>query len=286
MHTFLYRLLLDRVSEYDPEASAKQELAGLFQVAFGTGVQLDGAPKYDGRYDGSSAVDIQTLLCLYFLDGFDISEAAARESELGREPALPGAADLLDDILLFLLAYREHMPPLELTRALMALIAFGLFVYTARLHRATNELIATGALSPDMSPSHDGRGEVEIYTDFARERPGRSDELARACAERDLEELRHYVASSMRLRTIDRFVELRPDITNWLKDHPTPLALQYLHELADDPRVQARAENEIDQIKFESVRTAGTRTTSPSRLQSPTRSNAIPAMRSVPLLIS
>lgn len=258
VHTFLYGLLLERIRECDSAAAPKQDLAGLFQVAFGAGVHLDGAPTYDGRYDGSSSIDLQTLLCLYFLDGFEISEAAARVSDLGKEPALPAAARVLaDDVLLFVLAYKDRMPPLELTRALMALIAFGLFVYTVRLHRATNELTRTGELPAAMRTENGLAGDSEIYADFTRERGGPSDELARACTERDLEELRRYFASSLRLRTIDRFVELRPEIKTWLDEHPTPVALQHLHELASDGRVQARAESEIEQIRFESVQAAG-----------------------------
>jgi hypothetical protein len=96
----------------------------------------------------------------------------------------------------------------------------------------------------------------DLYVAFTRERGGLSDDLARACVDQHLEELRRFLTSSMRLRTLDRFASTMPHITSWLYGHPTPEQLKFLTELSDDMAVQARAQMEVEQIRHESNRAA------------------------------
>jgi hypothetical protein len=252
VHQFVYELLNARLAQagYD---SPQRELNAFFYSAFGPGVEIGDAPKYDGAYDGKSPVDLQTLLTLYFLDGFEATEASGREAASNMDPAMPRSAERLSDGLLrYLLAYQGRLPTLELTRGLMALISLELLVYTLELQLAINELVRTGELPGLMCDEGDMSPRPHLYVDFTRERGGVSDDLARACVDHHLEELRRFLTSSMRLRTINRFVSTMPQITSWLSDHPTPTQLKFLTELSSDPDVQARARVEVEQIQHES----------------------------------
>lgn len=256
VHQFVYELLNDRLAEAGYE-SAQRELTGFFYSAFGPGVEIGDAPKYDGKYDGKTNVDLQALLTLYFLDGFEATEASGRQATVAIGPAMPRSAERLSDGLLrYLLAYQGRLPTLELTRGLMALINLELLVYTLELQLATNELVRTGELPGLMLSDGDITSRPDLYVDFTRERGGVSDDLARACVDDHLEELRRFLTSSMRLRTIERFVSTMPEITSWLSGHPTPAQLKFLNELSSDAKVQARAQVEVEQIRHESTAAA------------------------------
>lgn len=253
VHLFIYELLTSRLADTGHD-SPERELNAFFYEAFGGGLEIGDAPKYDGHYDGKSRVDLQALLALYFLDGFEPTEASARVARDANDPALPRSAERLSDVLLrYLLAYQRRLPALELTRGLMALINLELFVYTLELQFATNRLVQTGELPSLMGGDDAAEDRPVLYVDFTRERGGVSDDLARACVDHHLEELRRFLSSSMRLRTIDRFVSTMPEVTSWLYGHPTPAQLKFLTELSSDASVQARAQMEVEQIRHESV---------------------------------
>lgn len=256
VHQFIYELLTARLAQAGYE-SPQRELNAFFYSAFGPGVEIGDAPRYDGQYDGQSRIDLQTILTLYFLDGFEATEASGRQAAAEADPAMPQSARRLSDGLLrYLLAYQRRLPPLELTRGLMALINLELLVYTLELQLATNELVRTGDVPALMRSEREIAQRPHLYVDFTRARGSVSDDLARACVDRHLEELRRFLSSSMRLRTIDRFVSTMPQITSWLWGHPTPAQLKYLMELSTEPAVQARAQMEVEQIRHESTSAA------------------------------
>jgi hypothetical protein len=241
VHTFIYKILIDalRIAEVKPSPAAVLRM--LFQSAFGAGVELEDSATYDGRYDGRAELDIHSLLCLHYLDGFKAAPARPKDAPDERSVALIGAAlDLAEDLLGYIKVYASQMPPLALTRGLGALIGIGLFAYTRRLSYATNGLVQTGKLNPNPPP---------FYVDFTRSRGGPSEELARTSVERDLEEMRVFFESSLLLRTIDRFVQNRPDLRERLASVDTPQYLEALVELRDHPRIEARAEQEIESVR-------------------------------------
>lgn len=132
----------------------------------------------------------------------------------------------------------------------MCLINFELFIYTIKLCHAMNSLVEQGELPPAMQMGAKG-SLPDLYVDFTRDRSGPSDEMARDCVERDLEELRMSLESLLFLRTMDRYVELQPKHQSGLEHLTTPEYLQRLVQLRLDPGVEARAEAEIESVKFE-----------------------------------
>lgn len=253
VHVFLYRSMLELLRRADARPSPEAEASGLFTHAFGQGIQLGGAPTYDGKYDGTTELDVQTLLCLCFLDGFDAVSASHREAGSAFGPALPGVATrLASDLLLYLVAYRGALPVAALTRGFLALTNFELFIYTIKLVYATNALVRHGTVPAAM-----GGGDVStppiIYVDFTCERGSPSDDLARACVERDLEELRAFFESVLLLRTLDRFVEYQSRLQSQLKDLSTPAYLEALTRLRRELDIEARAQAELESIEHETL---------------------------------
>lgn len=253
VHLFLYRAMVDLLRRADAMPSPEAALCGLFTDAFGEGVQLGGAPTYDGTYDGTTALDVQTLLCLCFLDGFEAVPASHREAASPFGSALPQVARrFAGDLLLYLVTYRGLLPVAALTRGLLALINFGLFIYTTKLVYATNALVHQGTLPPAMTETGTATAPI-LYVDFTRERGGPSDGLARACVERDLEELRAFFENVLLLRTLDRFVEYQPRLIERFEALDTPAYLEALVRVREEPEMEARAQAELESIEHESL---------------------------------
>jgi hypothetical protein len=127
-----------------------------------------------------------------------------------------------------------------LTRFLLSLINFHLFVYSMRLMNWVIRVTGGG---------NRRGGAPEVYLDCTGERGSYSDELARACVEGDLETLERYIRASLRLRTLDRFVT-SSNLKAGMPDRETQTEeyLKGLPELASEVRIQARADQEFEQI--------------------------------------
>lgn len=256
VHRFVYRALLNSLrATHDDLPRLRAALAQEFIRAFGPGTVIDiRGPKFDGTYNGKTELDIHTLLALCFLDGFTASSAGKVDRAEAPDPALPrSAAEFGEDLLLYPLAYRDRLPPYALTRGFMALIALHLFVYTVRLMAGTTHLVRTGELPAAMRHDSEGVVEPKLYVDFTRQRGGVSDGLARACVERDMEELRAYYGSALLLQTIARHAEFQPALAAHLKGLDTPAYLQTLTTIRSEPDIEAGARNDLRQIQAETL---------------------------------
>lgn len=257
VQVFLYQLLCGLPLGRSP-AEIRNRLNNLFRGAFGFGVDIGPAPDFNGSYNGSTPIDLHTLLSICYLDGFKPTPTAKREVIDPPDPALPVAARVVSsDIVYYLLAYKDKLPVPALTRGLMALLNFGLFVYTVKLIHAVNGLVKKGEVPPAMSNDSEVLSPPELYVDFIRDRGSVSDEVARACVDRDLEELRMFYESSMLLRTIHRFAEFLPRIKDRLTTLRTPDYLSTLSGLREDPDIKAQARAEIARIKAHSLNACG-----------------------------
>lgn len=253
VHLFLYRNLIELLTHLDAKPTPQAALGAYFTKAFGSGVTVGPAPRYDGSYDGSTPLDLQTLLSLCFLDGFQPSEASKREATEPFGPALPGVSrGFSRDLLHYIIAYGNRMPVLGLTRHLMALINFGMFVYTTKLAYATNSLLLTHELPLAMA-MEDAPSPPELYVDFTRSRGSESDELARACVERDMEEMGVFLESAMWLRSVDRFMQFNVELKERFSGLSTPEYLQGLTRLQGDSVIEARAQAEVESILHETL---------------------------------
>jgi hypothetical protein len=234
VHNFAYTVLLN--TEKDPV-----KLDRLFRAALGEGLSLDDSEKFDGRYDGTTDIDIEALLTICFLDGLPAAGVSALPSEIKSFPRLVKQSEYFArDVLDTLRCYQKELPTTQLTRFLLALINFHLFVYSMRL---MNWVIGVS--------SGNGAGQApEFFLDCTGERGSFSDELARSCVERDLETIERYMRASLRLRTLDRFLTLIPVLKSGLPDREknTGEYLNRLLALAGEVKLQAKADQEFEQI--------------------------------------
>ena len=252
VHVFLYQLLTATLGETHG-GSGEAELEQLIKRSFGRGAAIGAAPMYNGQYDGETELDVHTLLSMLYLDGFELSGVGKKETTDVNDPALPKFAHSMGkDILRFILAYEDRMPVLGLTRGLITLINVELFVYTLKLFYATNSLVTAHELPLAMT-AEASTSPPEVYVDFTRDRGSVSDELSRACVDRDLEELRVFFDSSLLLRTIDRFLDFIPDLRKRLSGLSTPEYLLELDRLRGQSDVLARAQAEVESIRHETV---------------------------------
>jgi hypothetical protein len=211
---------------------------------------IGNGPDYDGHYDGTSPLDVETLLTLHFLDGFRPTPARAHPREAPGGPALPGVARAMTrDLLAYLEGFGHRLPVLAITKGLMSLINLELYVYTVRLAYAVDELTETGQAPPCFGGS--AECPPEIYVDFIRKREHPSHTLARECFARELEEMRRFFERLVRLRTLRRFCDSRPterDRITALGDRNKGKYLLALQDLSSEDWVVARAEIEFDQV--------------------------------------
>ncbi|MEZ0447371.1 hypothetical protein [Cellulomonas sp. ICMP 17802] len=171
------------------------EVRKLFVDTFGTGVELGEAPWAGPRYDGETEIDIDTLLALRFLEGFEGSENLSRERSDVEIP-IPQAVDPLgEDLIAFLRAYGPSMPVAEAYGHVSAIIALRLFQLPL-----VSAVVARRLLSGDASSDQPVR--PEMYCDFTRRRGGASDETSKLCVMRDLEVLRAFFADRLLLRAL------------------------------------------------------------------------------------
>jgi hypothetical protein len=250
---FLYEQMLSALSDGDGDSRPVPKLRAVFKQTFGIGVVIDDTPPYDGRYDGSTPLDAEILLGLAFLDVLKPTPARYAPDPAGSRAALPGVASALaTDLLTFMATYGTRydvgLPIAALTRGVMALINFELFVYTIKLMSAVSDLLKTGELPAAMRPDP-GASPPELYVDFTREKESPSDELANWCARRDLTAMRRFFEELVLLRTLDRFAEDVGTLAVAVKGLDGPEYLHALVEHAGFPDVQARAQAELGIVK-------------------------------------
>jgi hypothetical protein len=254
---FLHGAMLDAVESTDGRP-ATERLKRMFLAALGRGILVGDAPTFAPAYDDGTNLDIHVLLGLAYLDGFEPVLASGRKPRAEHSSALPDQARAIGRRLLcYLESYGATLPTTALARGFLALANLELFVYSSKLFAATVELNRTGALPAAMgniSPSP-----PDIYCDFTAVRGGTSDELARACVERDLEALGAFSEASIRLRTIERYARRSPALAEELDalGPDTPDYLMAITRMADHERVQQWAEFEFERIKEETVSALG-----------------------------
>lgn len=261
VHAFLYRLLC-HLPLAKTQAEVRAAIHEIFIRCFGRGVRVGPPPDYKGEYDGTESIDVQALLSICYLEGFTPTPAGRNRIEAMGDFTLPiPARRLAEDMILYLLAYGQRLPTFALIRGFLALINFGLFVYSLKLIHAINGLVRASPaddgrrpLPEAMQADFDGTSAPEIYSDFTRQRGTVSDELAKACVERDLEAIRQFLESSLLLRTLDRYAaSLQLTET---RSQSTPEYLRQLLEFQDHIDFQAEARAEIRRIKSQAENAA------------------------------
>jgi len=165
-------------------------------------------PDLDGFYDGEAKLDTLVRLSIAFLDGFKKPSLGSKS----RENTIPGpcpvlAKELATDLIRYLFEYYTNMPTQAFTHHLLVLINFELFNYTLKLVNAVNELVQHPDSLPAAMRQNAKISPPQLYLDFTESSAGYSQEMAKACVQRDIETYQQFLSSNLLLRQLDIYVE-------------------------------------------------------------------------------
>ena len=186
-------------------AGSGSALQHLFLDAFGTGVLIGQRPTLDGRYDGSTPLDLLTRLSLVFLDGLKATPSGPTPI-----PVLPGACPawfdaIGHDLFAWLTVYAPRMPRQALIRHLITLIYLELFLFSRTVTAAADALLRQPAQLPPAMQTPFAGGAPPLYLDFTAVPQSVSQLLARQMVRHDVERVRDGFVAMQRLRLLDRY---------------------------------------------------------------------------------
>lgn len=221
----------------------RRHLHDLVLGTFGRNVDLGAFPYSEPKFDDSDPVDIDALLALRFLEGFAPASKHTDVSPDGAgvlDPPVPSAVQPLGtDLVDFLNLFGPALPVAEAYAHMAGLVALRLFQLPLRTARTVRHLLQAGDSAPE-------RG-LELYCDFTRRRGSASDELARACIQRDLEAMSGFFGDRLLLRSISSAADVHPTLR---KREPTAQShLIAMAEARDDPTIQIALGMQLQQIR-------------------------------------
>ena len=250
-HHFLYHLLNGYLRrEAQDSGGAARYFDKLVQDTFARGVALNQGVSKGGAYDGYTPLDLEVLLQLYYVDGFDAPQESNRG---GKEPPPPAchlaAAHLAQDVAGFLTVYARRVPTATLSKYLMALLNFELLIYTLRLMRATDDLVVRNEIAPEFRPEATSLSPLDMYVDMTQVRGSRSDQIAMACVNRDFEEQENFFRSRLMLRTLHSYVEEDRDIRSSFRHKAGGEYVTALWGVRDNDDVRSSARRDLREIE-------------------------------------
>jgi hypothetical protein len=237
--SLLYRTMA-RVLKQQGEENESAVIQHLFLETFGRGVELGPFPSTNPTYDGSSDIDIDTLLALRFIEQFEGNEAHKKDQE-PLDPPVPVAVEPLGrDLVNFLTFYGPHLPVAEAYTHLSAVLSLRLFQLPLVTAHAARSLLQSGnAIPEDANP-------CRHYCDFVRIRGHASDELSRMSVQRDLEVMRTFFGDRLLLRSLNDAVQVlpqKPDLGDSAESR-----LMAVARFKDDPMMQMALQMQIQAI--------------------------------------
>jgi hypothetical protein len=285
VHRLMIAELARRMGHGEPAStpSVAPKLRERFVEAVGHGVSFSDPPAWTPTYDSSPDVDITALLSLYFLEGFEEANALAREQRRFEPPVPAATSALAADLLDFLLAYGGTIPPAAFATHFSALVALRLFQLPLRTAIAARHLISTGKLSPDMARD-DAPNPLEQYCDFTGVRGSMSDELAKACVQRDLDILRGLFPDRLLLRSLSEATSMLGPESQGVILLPAPQRMAAIIARKDHPLVQAYCVMALRTIENENSQ-QGEGSEAAEFLLAVSRSNRGPAERLTDVLV-
>jgi len=238
--TLVYKSMV-RVLKAQGQENESAAIQQLFGDTFGRGVDLGQFPHTNPTYDGSTEVDIDTLLAFRFIEHFEGNERLGRDHG-PLDPPVPMAVEPLGrDLISFLTFYGPYLPVAEAYTHLSALLSLRLFQLPLVTAHAVRSLLSTGQTLPaDTNP-------CSQYCDFVRIRGHASDELSRMSVQRDLEVMRTFFGDRLLLRSLNDGVAVlptKPDVGDSAESR-----LKAVAGLKDDPMMQMALQMQINAIE-------------------------------------
>lgn len=242
------------------DGNAIQVIREWVRDSVGEGVTITDPPVWAPEYDGKTAIDISTLLSLFFLEGFtqDLDQKKEKtplDAHYRTFPAVPAAAAPLGrDVVSYLLNYR-HSTPLQTAQHLTAILGIRLFQLPLRTSLAVHELIEmdsedirAGTLPSDMQ-TVDFANPLEQYVDFSGDPTSTSSELARSCVQRDLRLMQTGLRDRLTLLTVKRAAETSEELPAEYDKWTGPQRFSYLVEAVGNPILEPYFKADLQAIR-------------------------------------
>jgi hypothetical protein len=248
VHTLTHRVLMNELKRrgYDKPGL---ELRGMLEAAIGAGVSIGAMGKWKPEYDGTSDIDINALLSLYFLEQFPAQPVRPATNYEFRSSTVPaGTRDMARDLLDYLACYGSQLSASAFVDGFTALLSLRLFQLPLRIARAARHVIITGEKSPDMLDDAD-RNPLELYCDFTGVHGSASDQLARQCVQRDLEVMSGFMRDRLLLLSLRNAMTALDKRGAEIRTMPMADSLVAMVALRDDPFVTAHASIRLDEIE-------------------------------------
>lgn len=244
----IYRLLLEAMNGVEaPEKNLRAKL----QAAVGTGITIGIDGDWLPAYDGTSDIDVNALLSLYFLERFpEMRGPKPPRYDYVGSPVPSATQGLANDLLDFLVAYGGRLPAAAFVDRFAALISLRLFQLPLRVARVARHVLTMGEAATDMRDDN-APNPLELYCDFTRVRGSASDELSRQCVQRDMEITRGFLYDRLLLRSLHEALDMLDDEGIRIKALPMADQLVELVGLREDPLLSAYAT-----MKMQSIRAA------------------------------
>jgi hypothetical protein len=255
----VYKLLLEEMGRRGVE-SPEKNLRMKLQGAVGTGITIGIDGDWMPSYDGTSEIDVNALLSLYFLDRFPDMRGPKPPRYDYAGSAVPSATrGLAIDLLDFLATYGGRLPAAAFVDRFAALISIRLFQLPPRVARVARHVLTTGEASADMRDGY-APNPLELYCDFTRVRGSASDELSRQCVQRDMEITRGFLHDRLLLRSLHEALDMLDDEDYGARIKALPVSdrLVEMVGLRQDPGIGAFATIRMQSIKAETEKAGDT----------------------------
>jgi len=209
-----------------------RKVSVLFTDTFGKGVDIGAAPWHQPKYDEKTPIDIEALLTLRFLEGFEGSQHP-KDSERNIPP-LPVPAAVLPlgkDLVAYLSQYGPKVEVGESFTHVQAIISLRLFQLPLITARVIRGLLSGDEVKISSNP-------CEIYCDFTHIKGSESDRISALCVQRDLQIMQTFFRDRILLRELENTAAAAPGLVSPGTQSTAEEKLQWMAQLRNDARIQ------------------------------------------------
>jgi hypothetical protein len=217
----------------------------LNQTALTHGVNFSEAayPYRDPKYDGTSKIDISSLLSLRYLEGIPSREISQNQKSLvdGGEhwtygSPLPAIHGSIGTQLYQVLSQFRHWSSPELVSIITCLSSIHLYQLPLRTHQALLEIgFGVNKKWPEGYPVTIGESnQSEMFCDFTGDRDGLSYQLAKKCVARDFSKLTNFFPQLVLARETERALRQDPKLNTLLNTMKPHEILDYILSKVDE----------------------------------------------------
>jgi hypothetical protein len=249
----VYKSMLRAWSKDFPNDS-KEQIRDIAMMRLGTGINIESPDEMNPEWNKQSRIDINQFVALKFLSVFPVVNRSERDldEDGASNDAIPGSVSGIgDDLYRLFYAYRG-VSSTDMIEMVLAITSFRLYQIPLRVEIALTDLLR-GFDAVDVSQDF-GPNPHRIFCDFTASE-GLSQNLAKACALRDIEKQQTMLYARTVIRSLDIAIKTwrRPEF----ESKRAVDKLQLRIDMINDPDVQSSAANLVGDVRDYLIETIG-----------------------------